>query len=78
MYNGLLYCFLIGALLPIPFWMLRKKYPSFEYFHIPIFLTGGLCWAPYNLVNVWPCVPVSYAFNVFVKRRYLAWWSKFN
>ena len=38
--------------------------------------TGGLVWAPYGLQNVLPLLPVAWFFNVYVKRRYLAWWSK--
>jgi len=78
LYNGLLYCFLIGAVLPIPFYVLRKKFPTLEYFHVPVMLTGGLVWSPYNLANVWPAIPLGYLFNVFIKRRYLGWWSKYN
>ncbi|KAJ7741785.1 OPT-domain-containing protein [Mycena maculata] len=77
-YNGLLYCFLIGAVLPIPFYFLRKKFKIFDYFHLPVLLTGGLIWAPGTMTNMWPAVPVAYFFNVFVKKRYLAWWSKYN
>ncbi|KAJ7238967.1 OPT-domain-containing protein [Mycena rebaudengoi] len=78
MYNGLLYCFLLGAVIPIPAYLLRKRFKSMEYFHLPVFLTGGLIWAPYGLANIWPAVPVAFFFNVFVKKRYLAWWSKYN
>ncbi|KAJ7064276.1 OPT-domain-containing protein [Mycena amicta] len=77
-YNGLLYCFLIGAVLPIPFYLLRKRFRVFEYFHLPVLLTGGLIWAPGSMANIWPAVPVAYFFNVFIKKRYLAWWSKYN
>ncbi|KAJ6599741.1 OPT-domain-containing protein [Mycena vulgaris] len=77
-YNNLLWCFLIGAVLPIPMYLLRKKIRVLEYFHLPVLLTGGLIWAPYNMANVWPAVPVGYLFNVFIKRRYIAWWSKYN
>ncbi|KAJ7484142.1 OPT-domain-containing protein [Mycena latifolia] len=78
LYNGLLWCFLIGAVLPIPIYLLRKRVRALEYFHLPVLLSGGLIWAPYNMTNVWPAVPVGYFFNVFIKRRYLAWWSKYN
>ena len=47
-YNGLLWGFLIGALLPVPFYFLGRKWKIFQYFHIPVFLYGGLIWAPYN------------------------------
>ncbi|KAJ6496101.1 OPT-domain-containing protein [Mycena sanguinolenta] len=77
-YNGLLWCFLIGAILPIPVYFLRKKVKALEYVHIPVLLTGGLIWAPYSMANIWPAVPIGYFFNVFIKRRYIAWWSKYN
>ncbi|KAJ6626046.1 hypothetical protein B0H10DRAFT_2430110 [Mycena sp. CBHHK59/15] len=77
-YNGLLYCFLIGAVLPIPFYFLCKHIKVLEYFHLPVLLTRGLIWEPGTMANVWPAVPVAYVFNVFIKKQYLAWWSKYN
>jgi OPT family oligopeptide transporter len=77
-YNGLLWCFPLGAVLPIPFYFLRKKFKIFAYFHAPLFLVGGLIWAPHNMANVWPAVPVAYIFNYYIKRRHLGWWSKYN
>ncbi|KAJ7140663.1 OPT-domain-containing protein [Mycena epipterygia] len=77
-YNSLLYCFLLGAVIPIPVYFLRKRVKALEYFHLPVLLTGGLIWAPGSMANMWPAVPVAYVFNVLIKRRYLAWWSKYN
>ncbi|KAJ7194423.1 OPT oligopeptide transporter protein-domain-containing protein [Mycena pura] len=77
-YNAPLYCFPIGAVLPIPFIFLRKRFKVFEYIHLPVILTGGLIWAPGSMTNIWPAVPVAYIFNVFIRKRYLAWWSKYN
>ncbi|KAJ6496047.1 hypothetical protein C8R45DRAFT_152975 [Mycena sanguinolenta] len=45
---------------------------------MPVLLTGGLIWAPYSLAHIRPAVPIGYLFNVFIKRRYSAWWSKYN
>ncbi|KAJ6505760.1 OPT-domain-containing protein [Mycena vitilis] len=78
MYNGLLWCFLIGAVLPVPLYFLRKKVKIFEYVHLPVLLSGGMLWAPYSMANIWPAVPIGYLFNVFIKRRYIAWWSRYN
>ncbi|KAJ7237377.1 hypothetical protein C8J57DRAFT_1247157 [Mycena rebaudengoi] len=39
--------------------------------------SGALLWA-HCLTNIWPAVPIAYVFNVLIKRRYLAWWSKYN
>jgi OPT family oligopeptide transporter len=77
-YNRLLWCFPLGAALPIPFYFLRKKFKIFAYFHVPIFLFGGTNWASHNMANIWPAVPVAYVFNYYVRRRYLGWWSKYN
>ncbi|KAJ6518530.1 OPT-domain-containing protein [Mycena vulgaris] len=77
-YNSLLYCFLIGAILPIPFFFLRKRFKMFEYIHLPVLLTGGMVWAPFNLSNIWPAVPIGYLFNVHIKKYYIAWWSTYN
>jgi hypothetical protein len=77
-YNGLLWCFPLGVILPIPFYFLRKKFKIFAYFHIPVFLFGGTTWNGFNMANVWPAVPVAYVFNYYIKRRHLGWWSKYN
>jgi hypothetical protein len=77
-YNGLLWCFPLGAVLPIPFYFLRKKFKIFAYFHVPVFLFGGTTWNGLNMANVWPAVPVAYVFNYYIRRRYLGWWSKYN
>ncbi|KAJ6509641.1 OPT-domain-containing protein [Mycena vulgaris] len=70
---------MFGAdVLPIPFFFLRKRFKVFEYIHLPVLLTGGLIWAPYNLANIWPAIPVAYLFNVYIKKRYIAWWCKYN
>jgi hypothetical protein len=61
LYNSLLYGFLVGAILPIPFFLLRKKYKLFEYVHIPVLLTGGLVW----YVDHWMADVASYSPYVF-------------
>jgi len=78
-YNGLMWFFLAGALLPIPFYFLGKKWKVLQYFHAPVFMYGAaFSRAPYNLANIWPSVPVAWLFNYYIKRRYLSWWSKYN
>jgi OPT family oligopeptide transporter len=78
-HGGLLWCFALGAVLPIPFYFLRKKFKIFAYVHIPIALSGGTIWSsPFSMGNVWPAVLMSYIFNYYIKRCYLGWWSKYN
>ena len=80
-YSVLLYGFLIGAVFPIPFYFLAKKFPSsriLRNFHTTVFLAGCLSWTPYNLSHSWSAVPIAYVFQVFIRKRYLAWWQKYN
>jgi len=106
-YTGLMYCFLMGAVAPIPFYFLAKKWPTslIAKTHVPVLIyvslnreknrettrpeltffslchyrcqKGFLTYGPYStMANVWPGVVVAYVFQVYIKRRYLAWWSK--
>lgn len=78
-YNITLWGFLWGALLPVPFYLLAKRFPTSwaRSIHVPVFLSGPLWLAPYNnsyyIAGLYPAV----LFNVLVKRRYLGWWQKY-
>ncbi|GMM36991.1 hypothetical protein DASC09_043160 [Saccharomycopsis crataegensis] len=79
LYPILPYCFLIGfllSLLCIAFKVFYKKpTPWFQ----PAVIIGGLFnYAPYNLSYFLPGLYVNYAFNYYVKKRYQAWWEKYN
>ncbi|KAI9597038.1 oligopeptide transporter [Syncephalis fuscata] len=47
-YSALNWCFLIGFLLPVPFWLLSRRYPNswFKYIHIPVFIGGTAIMPP--------------------------------
>ena len=77
-YSPLLWCFLVGALVPIPFHYLRKKSKLFRYFHAPVFFDGAHVWSPYNLSHAWAGVPLAFVFNYYIRRNFLGWWSKYN
>ncbi|KAJ7597542.1 OPT-domain-containing protein [Mycena floridula] len=77
-YNPLLWCFLVGFVMPFVFYYGSKKYPALKHVHVPVILAGALIWAPYNLAYLWPALPVSFAFGFYIKRRYFSWWGKFN
>ncbi|VVT58648.1 uncharacterized protein SAPINGB_P006314 [Magnusiomyces paraingens] len=79
LYPILQWCFLIGALLPIPFLMLRKFFPkTMRYFQPTLIIGGMLQYAPYNLTYFTGGLYLSYIFNYHIRRRYLAWWEKYN
>jgi len=78
LYQYLLFGFFAGAILPIPFFLLRNKYKIMNYVHLPVLIYGSLIWAPYNLANAWPNVPVGWFFNSYIKKHYVGWWSRYN
>jgi OPT family small oligopeptide transporter len=78
-YHPLEYGFLVGALLPVPFYFLTKKFPRswVKYVHVPLMLAGVTWYTPYNISYVWPTVMVGFTFNYYIKHRYTAWWQKY-
>ncbi|KKY16838.1 putative opt oligopeptide transporter [Phaeomoniella chlamydospora] len=80
-YTALLAGFPLGLILPIIFWVLQKKLPKQTWLrqaHPVIMLYGCLSWAPYNLSNAWPAVPIGWLSMVYFKKRFLGLWSKYN
>lgn len=79
-YNVLLWGFLIGAFIPIPFYFAAKKWPNSwaRHIHPPILLAGFILWAPANLSYITAAIPVAYVFNVYIKKRFYPWWVKYN
>ena len=79
-YNPLMYFFLIGALLPIPFYFLYKRYPRtwVKYINIPVILnaTGLMPPAPAVEFPIW-CF-LGYLFQHVLKKRRSEWFKKFN
>ncbi|KAH7161464.1 OPT oligopeptide transporter protein-domain-containing protein [Dactylonectria macrodidyma] len=73
--------FPLGFVVVVLFWWLGKKYPKNRLIrntHPVVIFNGGLIWAPYNLTYIWPAVPVGWFSWVFLKKRYLGLWSKYN
>jgi OPT family small oligopeptide transporter len=79
-YYIILWAFIIGLVLPLPFWLLHKKFPNagFQYVNLPTFLMG-LCILPGSnsswVTNSFIIVVIS---QFYLKRRYTAWFSKYN
>ncbi|KAF5008685.1 hypothetical protein FDECE_5041 [Fusarium decemcellulare] len=73
--------FPIGVVVVVMFWWLGKRYPknnTFRNAHPVVMLKGGLIWAPYNLSYIWPSVPIGWLSWMYIKRRYLGLWAKYN
>ena len=80
MFNALLYFFLIGALLPIPFYYLARRYPLsyWRYVNIPIFFAGIGALPPATGINYSSWVAVGFFFQWFMRRYHFRWWMRYN
>ena len=79
MYTLTLIGFPIGFLTVLAFYFLQKKYPHWGWLrqlHPVAIMYGGTAWAPYNLSWAWPAVPVAWLSWIYVKRRFIGFWSK--
>jgi OPT family oligopeptide transporter len=78
-YTALLVGFPIGFLLPFVIYYAQKKFPKQSWLrqtHPVVMLYGAIIWAPYNLSYIWPAVPIGWLSMVYMKKRFLAFWSK--
>ncbi|CAO0800669.1 unnamed protein product [Mucor circinelloides] len=79
-YSIILWAFLIGFMLPVPFWLLHRHYPKigFKYVNIPMVLIG-LTQVPGSATS-W--ITVSFVIIIvsqyYIKRRYRNWFVKYN
>ncbi|KAG9525478.1 OPT superfamily oligopeptide transporter, partial [Aureobasidium melanogenum] len=79
-YRPLLWFFLIGALLPVPVYLLKRRYPDslWRYCHVPLFLGGLNYLPPATGTNYGSWVIVGLIFGLLVKKRAFDWWQKYN
>jgi len=79
-YSSLMWWFLIGAVVPIPIWLLARRYPNsfWKYAHTPIILgaTANMPPAQPVMYTSWFIVACIFQFYLFRYRN--QWWSKFN
>ncbi|KAI0398586.1 OPT-domain-containing protein [Xylariaceae sp. FL0594] len=79
-YRSLVWCFLIGAVAPIPLWLYgrNKRNSIVRKINLPV-LFGSLSWIPPATglnFSVWAVV--CYLFNYVIKNRATAWWAKYT
>ncbi|KAL7932662.1 OPT oligopeptide transporter domain-containing protein [Trichoderma chlorosporum] len=80
-YSETLVGFPLGIAVVVIFWLLGKYFPKSRVLraaHPVALLNGGLYWAPYNISYIWPAVPVAFLSWIYIKKRFLALWSKYN
>lgn len=80
MYNPLMYGFLVGALAPIPVWLLAKKFPrgKFHLINMPVIFTGTGNIPPYTGVSYLAPILIGFFTQFVWKRTNFKGWFKFN
>ncbi|KAF6790334.1 opt oligopeptide transporter [Colletotrichum sojae] len=59
----------------------KRKFPRTHWVakvHPVMILSGGISWSPYNIAYMWPAVIPGWLSMVYLRRRYLAFWFKYN
>ncbi|KAK9243528.1 OPT oligopeptide transporter protein-domain-containing protein [Lipomyces tetrasporus] len=79
-YPALKYGFLVGVLVGVGFWALRRRYVKYLKHVHPVVIISGITryGATYNLSYFTPGIYFSFIFMVLIRRRYLLWWTKYN
>jgi OPT family oligopeptide transporter len=78
-YQILLIGFPIGAILPVIFYYLAKKWPRpFRYAMAPIILGGGGSIPPATPLNYLTWGIVGFGFQKVIRTKYNKWWTRLN
>lgn len=80
LYHPQLYALAVGAVLPIPFWLWQRRYPSswVKFISTPVLLNGIGYIPPATGINYSSWFIVGFIFQYLVRKRNFAWWTKFN
>lgn len=82
LYRPLLWFFLLGALLPLAVWLLRKyAFPQSRWFskvHVPLFLGGLNYIPPATGTNYGSWAIVGLVFGFWIRRCQHDWWKRYN
>lgn len=72
--------FLVGALSPIPFYLLSRRYPlSFwRFINMPVFFAGSAAMPPASGINYSSWAIVGFIFNFCIRRYHFRWWMRYN
>ncbi|KAI7888024.1 OPT family small oligopeptide transporter [Mucor mucedo] len=80
-YYIFLWAFIIGLFLPVPFWLLHKKFPKagFHYVNTPMVLIGLAGFMPGGSSSfITVSIITIFVSQYYVKRRHSKWYAKHN
>lgn len=78
-FKTLLIGFPAGIVVTLIAFTLTKLFPknkTIRAFHPVAFTWGGVQWAPYNLIYVWPTFVVTWFSFKIIRPRFLSFWAK--
>ncbi|KAL8469218.1 hypothetical protein ACS0TY_032157 [Phlomoides rotata] len=81
MYRNLVWLFLIGAVLPVPIWVLSKMFPDKKWIpliNIPVISYGFAGMPPATPTNIASWILTGTIFNYFVFKYRKQWWQRYN
>ncbi|KAI6704696.1 hypothetical protein NL676_007658 [Syzygium grande] len=81
LYRNLVWLFLIGAVLPVPIWVLSKIFPEKKWIaliNIPVISYGFAGMPPATPTNIASWLITGMIFNYFIFKYYKRWWQKYN
>ncbi|KAG2195370.1 hypothetical protein INT47_004478 [Mucor saturninus] len=80
-YYIFLWAFVIGFFLPVPCWLLYKRFPKagFQYVSIPVVLIGLAGYLPGGSSSYFTVsIILIFVSQYYMKRRYSEWYAKYN
>ncbi|OCH88594.1 OPT oligopeptide transporter [Obba rivulosa] len=79
-YNFAMYFFLLGAILPIPFYLLARRYPhsKLRYVNVPVMFAGLGQLPPATGINYSSWATAGFFFQWFMRRFHFRWWMRYN
>nr|AOZ57110.1 Oligopeptide transporter 2 [Saccharum hybrid cultivar R570]AOZ57145.1 Oligopeptide transporter 2 [Saccharum hybrid cultivar R570] len=81
LYRNLVWLFLVGAVLPVPVWLLSRAFPEKRWIaliNVPVISYGFAGMPPATPTNIATWLVTGTIFNFFVFRYRKAWWQKYN
>ncbi|KAF8263219.1 OPT oligopeptide transporter [Lactarius quietus] len=80
LYYGVVFFFLIGAVLPIIQWIFQKRFKIgiLKYLHFPLIFASLTSMPPATPINFVPSILICFIFNYLIRRRHFSWWTKYN
>ncbi|PWN33125.1 small oligopeptide transporter [Meira miltonrushii] len=80
LYNGMLYFFIPGLLVPIVIYMAARRWPrsSIRFLNGPILFGGAGLIPPATPLNYLAWGMVGFVFNKFIRTRFRGWWMQYN